>query len=326
MPRIEGLEADEDGLQHRAIEDYLKTIYRLAQAESPVSTSRIARERDVKPASATGMVQRLAKLGLLAYRKREGVTLTPAGEKIALEVLRHHRLIEAYLIEALGFGWDEVHEQADLLEHVISEKLEAHIARALNHPEFDPHGDPIPSARGELPAHKGQPLSNLQEGEIAQILHIEDEPRTIYEQLTALGIYPGMEVYVMDVAEGKITFAANGEECTLTPLFAASITVELLPERPPLPPFKYELLSSLRLGEQAEVAGISPNCRGQQRRRLMDLGVVPGTIISAEFRSASSDPVAYRIMGATIAIRKDQASLIFINKKEALPNEQTSGL
>ncbi|HID50593.1 MAG TPA: metal-dependent transcriptional regulator, partial [Anaerolineae bacterium] len=127
MPEIEtlpgGSSSQRNTLNHQAIEDYMKTIYMLAQEEAPVSTSRIAQARKVKPASATSMIQRLARLNLVRYEKHYGVTLTEAGEKLALEVLRHHRLLELYLIEALGFTWDEVHEQADILEHVISEKM-----------------------------------------------------------------------------------------------------------------------------------------------------------------------------------------------------------
>ena len=146
---------------------------------------------------------------------------------------------------------------------------------------------------------------------------MEDEPGAIYEQLVALGLYPGMEVFVLDVTDSKIIFAAEGEEHILTPLFASAITVELLQKKEPFI-HKSVLLSSLTIGEKAEVVGISPNCRGQQRRRLLDLGVVPGTIISADIKSPSGDPVGYRIMGAIIGIRRSQADLIFINKKNLL--------
>ena len=231
MPRIEGLGADEGGLQHRAIEDYLKTIYRLAQAERPVTTSRIARERAVKPASATGMVQRLAKLGLLVYQKRVGVVLTPAGEKIALEVLRHHRLIEAYLIEALGFGWDEVHEQADLLEHVISEKLEAHIARALNYPEFDPHGDPIPTVDLEMNVAPTVALTNVPEGRRVRIMRIvgHDEGAML-RYLADQGLVPQVEIAVVAIApfEGPITVQLHGDEKVIGHKLAKLIQVELI--------------------------------------------------------------------------------------------------
>ena len=165
MPDIKALRkasnSSKSGPSHQAIEDYLKTIYRLAQEEFPVSTSRLAEARDVKPASVTGMIKRLASLDLVNYQKHYGVTLTESGRKIALEVIRHHRLIETYLMKALGFEWDEVHEQADLLEHVISEKLEARIAAYLNHPEFDPHGAPIPRKDGSIPHVQTRPLTTM---------------------------------------------------------------------------------------------------------------------------------------------------------------------
>ena len=153
----------------------------------------------------------------------------------------------------------------------------------------------------------------MKEGDIGRIVHIEDEPASIYDQLTALGLYPGMQVFVLDITDGKITFAADGEEQILTTLFASAVTVELVPDIQPMF-HKQDLLSSLKLGEKAVVAGISPNCRGQQRRRLLDLGIVPGTIISSEIKSPSGDPTGYQIMGAIIGIRKNQADLIYINK------------
>src|SRR5690606_734840 len=162
MPRIENLpagsSAQRNNLNHQAIEDYLKTCYTLAEEESPVSTSRIAAMRGVKPASATSMIQRLAALELVNYEKHYGATPTETGRHIALEVIRHHRLIELYLMEALGFTWDEVHEQADILEHVISEKLEERIAAALDYPTVDPHGDPIPARDRPPPQRSPVPL------------------------------------------------------------------------------------------------------------------------------------------------------------------------
>jgi DtxR family Mn-dependent transcriptional regulator len=146
-------------MRQQAIEDYIKTIYVLAEADAPVSTSRLADARQVRPPSVSNMMKRLAALGLVNYKKSRGVTLTDEGQKIALETLRRHRLIELYLTEELGFGWDEVHEQAELLEHVISSRLEERIADILGHPEFDPHGDPIPSKGGEIVARRTERLS-----------------------------------------------------------------------------------------------------------------------------------------------------------------------
>ena len=205
MPKIDTLDRGQsqqrDSLSHQAIEDYIKTIYSLALEETPVSTSRIAAARGVKPASATSMIQRLARLNLVNYEKHYGVTLTEAGEKLALEVIRHHRLLELYLMEALGFRWDEVHEQADILEHVISEKLEERIAAALNYPEFDPHGDPIPALDGTMAVLATTALSDMAAGESARVARIPDDSNSeLLRYLAGLGLVPGAMVRVVEVA------------------------------------------------------------------------------------------------------------------------------
>lgn len=233
MPEIDALSSgsskQRDHLNHQAIEDYLKTIFMLAQEETPVSTSRIAESRQVKPASATSMIQRLAKLKLVDYEKHYGVTLTPAGRKLALEVIRHHRLIEAYLIEALGFSWDEVHEQADILEHVISEKLEDRIAAALNHPEFDPHGDPIPAKDGTMPRMDARPLVSVQPGEQVRIARIPDDTNSdMLRYLAELGLVPGTAVTVLTIApfDGPMTLQVDDSEQIIGFNVAAAVLVE----------------------------------------------------------------------------------------------------
>ena len=219
MPRIETLETgsspQKDGLNHQAIEDYLKTIYALAETESPVSTSRLAEARQVKPSSVTNMIQRLDKLKLINYAKHYGVTLTEHGERIALEVIRHHRLIELYLIEALGFSWDEVHEQADILEHVISEKLEDRIAEALGNPTIDPHGDPIPQRDGSMVTIDAQPLSTLAVGAQGQVARIpNDENSEMLRYLAELGLVLGAAIEVIQIEpfDGPFTILIDGVE------------------------------------------------------------------------------------------------------------------
>jgi len=137
-----------------AIQDYLREIYKLAQASDGVSVSALARAQEVSTASASAMVKKLAALGLAEHEPYRGISLTPAGERVALEVIRHHRLLELYLAETLGVHVDDVHEEADRLEHVISEELEARIDRALGFPTHDPHGDPIPDANLEWPSRR----------------------------------------------------------------------------------------------------------------------------------------------------------------------------
>ncbi len=147
------------------------------------------------------MIQRLARLHLVNYEKHYGVTLTESGEKLALEVIRHHRLLELYLMEALGFEWDEVHEQADILEHVISEKLEERIAAALNHPEFDPHGDPIPALDGTMAVMDTTALSDVAAGSRARVARIPDDSNSeLLRYLAGLGLVPGAMVTIVEVA------------------------------------------------------------------------------------------------------------------------------
>lgn len=236
-PKIENLpggsSSQRDNLNHQAIEDYLKTIYILAEEEERerVSTSRIADAREVKPASVTNMIQRLARLNLVDYEKHNGVKLTGNGRQIALEVIRHHRLIELYLMEALGFSWDEVHEQADILEHVISEKLEERIAAALNHPTVDPHGDPIPSVEGAIVTIDMHPLSTLEVGEHARVARIVDDANSeMLRYLADVGLTPGTTFQVSHVApfDGPVTVQFDGDDKVVGYTVASAVLVERL--------------------------------------------------------------------------------------------------
>ncbi len=233
MPEIRALAAasssQRGGLNHQAIEDYLKTIYTLARESSPVSTSRLAEARDVKPASATGMLNRLARLNLVNYEKHRGVTLTDEGERIALEVLRHHRLIELYLIQALGFTWDEVHEQADILEHVISEKLEERIAAVLGYPQFDPHGAPIPSRDGVVVRRPLHPLTTLTAGNQATVKQIvDDSDGALLRYLADMGLQLEVEVTVVAIEpfDGPLTLLIGDQERVIGHRAALAVLVD----------------------------------------------------------------------------------------------------
>jgi DtxR family Mn-dependent transcriptional regulator len=176
------------------------------------------------------MIQRLSKLNLVNYEKHYGVTLTDAGREIALEVIRHHRLVELYLIEALDFSWDEVHEQADILEHVISEKLEEKIAAALNYPEFDTHGDPIPSKEGQVIQVKTYHLSELLPGSQAVVSRIPDDADgEMLRYLGSLGLIPGERIKIVDVApfEGPITVQIGGVNRIIGNKVATQVLVRL---------------------------------------------------------------------------------------------------
>ena len=186
-----------------AVEDYLKIIYDLTISQERASTNQIAEALDVRPASVTGMIKKLSisQPPLVDYQKHYGVALTPEGEKIALEIIRHHRLLETFLHETLGFDWDIVHEEADRLEHVISEKFEERIAKALGNPEYDPHGDPIPTKELTMPSTAKIPLSTLRPGQVATIRRVKDDDSDLLKHLETIGFVPGTEIVVTNYSE-----------------------------------------------------------------------------------------------------------------------------
>ncbi len=191
-----------------AVQDYAKAIWSLAQrAHEPVSTSALADRLAVSPASASAMVKRLESMGLVEHEPYHGVTLTPAGKRVALEVVRHHRLLELYLSEALGMSWDRVHEEAEVLEHAISPALSELIADKLGNPTHDPHGDPIPTADGEIDETPTRPLADLQPGEQGIFVRVSDSDPDMLRYLAQRGIAPGdrFEVLEREPFEGPLT-------------------------------------------------------------------------------------------------------------------------
>lgn len=192
-----------------AVEDYLKAIYELelVSGDERVGTSNLADKLEVSNASVTGMLRKLSQMEprLADYERYRGVRLTEAGRKIALEVVRHHRLIEAYLIEALGYSWDEVHAEAEELEHVISEELEDRIAAFLGHPSFDPHGDPIPDREGKFEEPREIQLTELEAGERGKITRVSDNPKLLrYLDELEFGLQTRVEVLERGPFEGPI--------------------------------------------------------------------------------------------------------------------------
>lgn len=183
-----------------SIQDYLKNIYDLTENGQNASTNALAQKLNIKPASVTGMVQKLAsaKPALVEYQKHQGVTLTKEGRKAALEVIRHHRLLEAWLVQTLGYSWDEVHEEAERLEHVISEDFERRIAAAMGHPTRDPHGELIPTADLKMPSDDLIPLSSLRPSQTATIKRVKASDPELLRYLNGLGLVPGVQVEVKD--------------------------------------------------------------------------------------------------------------------------------
>jgi DtxR family Mn-dependent transcriptional regulator len=213
-----------------SIEDYLKAIYKLEERDGspPVSTGDVAQAMEVSSASASNMIKRLDELGFLTYEAYEGATLTDPGCTVALEVIRHHRLLELYLKEVMGFSWDEIHEEAEILEHHISERFETRIEEMLDHPTRDPHGHPIPARDGSVDELPTRSLADLGEGDAAVIDHIADEDGELLDLLEQRGLLPGATVEVVETRplDGLLVVAVDGSEQLIGRPVAQKVVVE----------------------------------------------------------------------------------------------------
>jgi len=214
------------------IQDYLKAIYELSTRHGSASTTALAERMGVAPASVTGMIQRLAAADspLVAYRKYQGVTLTPEGERAALKVIRSHRLLETYLVQMLGYGWDAVHEEACRLEHVISDDFEARIAAALGDPQRDPHGEPIPTVQLTMPGDDTQPLASLRPPQQALVQQVEAETADFLRYLVTVGLVPGARLEVLEVLpfDQNLRLLVQGNELVLGPAVTGRVYVQVL--------------------------------------------------------------------------------------------------
>ncbi len=189
-----------------AVEDYLKTIYALARTGEAATTSALAERLGVAPASVTGMLKKLAASGLVDHEKYQGAWLTEAGRLVAVETIRHHRLVETYLHQALGVPWDQLHDEAEAWEHVLSEDLEARMDAALGHPTHDPHGAPIPTPDLVLDERDLLPLARLDAGEEATVARVSDHDAALLRAVGAAGLFPGVRFRLAEVADdGAVT-------------------------------------------------------------------------------------------------------------------------
>ncbi len=195
-----------------AVEDYLKTIFEIEREQGKVATTVLSERLGVAPASVTGMVKKLAEMNLVEHERYQGVLLTPAGRKIALEVIRHHRLVELYLAEALGVPWDRVHDEAEKWEHILSEDLEDRIDALLGHPTTDPHGAPIPTRDGQMARTSPDRLLDLLPGQAAIIDEVSDHDPDLLRRLGDLGLFPATAVTITGRDAAGLTLLAGETE------------------------------------------------------------------------------------------------------------------
>jgi DtxR family transcriptional regulator, Mn-dependent transcriptional regulator len=217
----------------RSVEDYLKAIYRLSPEGRPAATSDIARLLELSAPSVSGMVKRLSELGFLEHIPYKGVQLTEAGRRAALRMVRRHRLIEAYLVQFLGYSWDTVHVEAERLEHAVSDTLVERMAAALGHPIVDPHGDPIPTADGSIHELACTPLAEVDTGETVEILRVDEREPERLRYLALLGLVPGVVLTVLDRQPfgGPVTVESAGERHSIGAELAQVVLVAAGDER-----------------------------------------------------------------------------------------------
>ncbi len=290
-------------------EDALKHIYHCEYGKISCTINGLAGAMGEPQDTVAAVVSELTDRKYVIPRGQE-LTLTDQGREYALSVIRSHRLWERYLADETMVREVDWHKEAERQEHKLSSEEAESLSRRLGNPVFDPHGDPIPGPGGRIPHEIGRGLEQFREGDTVQIVHVEDEPPTVYAELLRLGLFPGMKVVVRERSDLQVVLDREGERIELTPVLAANLHVRKEGGRTPKGPRK--TLASLSLGDKGVVAELSPACRGLQRRRLMDLGIVPGTTIEAEMRSPGGDPTAYRIRGATIALRREHAELVLV--------------
>ena len=290
-------------------ENALKHLLRQATDGHSASFQSLKGELGLSDRVLLALTERLEHEGLI-HSDGAHLKLTPDGERLALHVLRAHRLWEVYLAEELGMPIDRVHAEAERQEHRLSPQQVDRLSAWMGHPNVDPHGDPIP-ADGVVPEVPGTVLSAWPLSTPARIVHLEDEPPLAYAQLTAEGLKLGQVVRVIERTPARLVLSDGENEYRLAPMLAANVHVVAAADAPValdgvMP------LTKLPSGASADIVALDPAFRGFARRRLLDLGFTPGARIRSELQTFTGDPRAYRLRGTTIALRREQSDRVLV--------------
>ncbi len=291
--------------QRVRVEDALKHVHAREVRGTLATAESLAGKLAVNVKRALNLMAEMEERGLI-HSTGPGLRLTPAGQKLALRVIRAHRLLERYLVDELRMPLEEIHATADRREHWLSAEEVDELEAQLGYPQQDPHGDPIPTAAGDLETVEATALSDWAIGRPAKVVHLEDEPPELMAQIVAAGFALGMQIEVRQVNKEQLVVWDGETKRTLAPLLAANVFVSPLPH-PVRPPLK---LSSLEPGGSARVVAL--RSEGFNRRRLLDLGLTPGTLVEYAYPGPLEEPTAYRVRGALIALRREQAEEIEI--------------
>ena len=294
------------------IEDALKHLHTRSYAGRAATVESMAGVLGVSLDQGALLAGNMEEMGFLV-RREDRLDLTAKGTRYALHVIRAHRLYETYLARETGFAEEQWHPRAEVEEHKMSDADLDRMARELGDPRFDPHGDPIPTREGSLPPLLGRSLLGCPLGWEGRVVHIEDEPDAVYAEIVAGGLAAGMHLRVTAADSRTVRINAEGRDLVFSTAMAANVRAEPLTDAEVYDDAVMRL-ASLKQGQEAEVVGLSASCRGPERNRFLDLGIVPGTPIAVDLLSPSGNPIAYRIRGAAIALRTEQAERVLIRE------------
>ncbi len=291
--------------QRALVEDALKHIHAREQRDTLATPESMAGILNVSIRQALELIAEMEEGGLV-QSTGPGLRLSRSGRELALRVIRAHRLLERYLVDELRMPLEEIHGAADRREHTLTDEEVDELEARLGYPQQDPHGDPIPSSEGSLERVEATALTDWPVGTPAKIAHLEDEPPEALTKIVAAGFVLGMEIEVRRVSKESLVIWDGESERALAPVLASNVFVERLPH-PVRPPVK---LSSLEPGQSGCVLAL--RCEGFNRRRLLDLGLTPGTVVECAFPGPMKEPMAYRVRGALVALRPEQTEQIEI--------------
>lgn len=299
------------GIRERElVEDALKHLLDREQGGRHASPESLAGTLGLSRVKTTSLITQMELQGRVETRGSE-IHLTPAGERWALHIVRAHRLWERYLVDEARMPLTKIHNEAQRREHSLTDTQLDELEAALGHPTRDPHGDPIPSREGTMPKAQGKPLTSWKIHRPARIVHLEDEPSIAFDQIMAAGLRLGQKIRILEISPERYIISDGEVEYRLAPAVAANVHVAGLPESEMLKASSIPL-NELIDNQRAEIVTLDDAVQGFTRRRFLDLGLTPGTVIYPELANFFGDPRAYRVRGTLIALRKDQASQIWV--------------
>lgn len=295
------------------LEDILKSLYYATEESATRDIKSLVKQLPFPEQQVLKVLREMENKELLAILENK-VRLSNKGKEYAIRMVRAHRLWEQFLAEKTGYARKDWHKLAEKAEHKLTEAHLEELSKELKRPLFDPHGSPIPYDERDIPKISGSALPSFSEGTIGKIIHIQDEPESIYEKLLEEDIHIGSQVEILNTNSQSISFFSEGKKHKLPRLVANALTI--IPIEKDEIAERVERLSHLKISEKAIVKGISRECRGENRRRLLDLGFVNGTEIKISSVSPLGDPIAYTLRDTLIALRSEQAQYILIQKEE----------